>query len=585
MFLLCRKEEIVLKKFGVFALCVAFFSGSAMAQDAKTVIANATAALGSGLTSITYSGTAKDVAFQQCGINSTKMICEGTHDPMRPITNYVRVIDLAAPTSRHTGATMNAPGGGATGPPAAGVFNAAVTPQQADMTAPWAQQLELWITPWGFLKGAAANNTTVSRRNLSGKKYSVLSWSPAVKAASGAPYMVNGWVNEDNNMVERVETWLADNIMGDMHILATYTGWKDFGGTKAPSKIVQTRGGWPFFEVDVVAAKMNPPDLASLAPAPAGGGRGGGGGGAPAGAPPAGGGRGGAGGAPPAGAPPAGGGRGGAGGAPPAGAPPAGGQGGRGGGAAIPAAPGGGAPAAAGQGGRGGGQAAAPAAPPVPEKLGEGLWRTTYNYNSLIIDFKDYIMILEAGTNEVQTLAVIAEAKRLIPNKPIRYVMNTHPHSDHTAGIPTMVAEGAAIITHNNNKEFFEKALSTPRTLLTDTLAKNPKPVKVEGVGSKRVFSDGTRVVEFHHIPGAPHSNGLLVAYIPKEKVLFQGDFSLPAAGAPGNDHIKALVPVLQKLNLDFDRYINVHNSPAPQTKAELMKAYEDRVKADAAAK
>ena len=73
----------------------------------------------------------------------------------------------------------------------------------------------------------------------------------------------------DKNIVERVETWLGDNIMGDMHIVATYTGWKDFGGVMAPAKIVQTRGGWPFFEVDVTAAKANPPDVATLVPAPA----------------------------------------------------------------------------------------------------------------------------------------------------------------------------------------------------------------------------------------------------------------------------------------------------------------------------
>jgi glyoxylase-like metal-dependent hydrolase (beta-lactamase superfamily II) len=545
----------VVRKFSIVAACVALFCGSAIAQDAKTVIANAKTAMGAGLNSVTYSGTAKDVAFQQCGPNITSVICQGMHDPMRPITNYVRVIDLSGPASRATGATMNAPGGGATGPPAAGNFSQQITAQQVNIAQPWPQQVEFWLTPWGFLKGAEANNAMASRRRLSGKSYTVLAWSPTVKAASGASFVVNGWVNEENNLIERVETWLPDNLMGDMHVLATYTGWKDFGGVKAPAKIVQTRGGWPFFEVEVAAAKMNPPDLATLAVPPAGaGGRGGGG------APPAG--------APPAGAP-GGGGRGA--GAPPAGAPQAAAGGGRGAGAAVPPPPGGAPPAAGGQGR--GGQAPAPAAPAQPEKLGEGLWRTTNAYNSLIIDFKDYIMILEAGTNEAQTLAVIADAKRLIPNKPIRYVMNTHPHSDHTAGIPTMVAEGAAIITHNNNKEFFERALSTPRTLLTDTLAKNPKPVKVEGVGSKKSYSDGNRVVEFHHIPGAPHSNGLLVAYIPKEKVLFQGDFSLPAAGAQANDHIKHLVPVLEKLNLDFDRYINVHNSATPQTKADLWKA------------
>ena len=81
------------KKLSVVAICLAFLCGSALAQDAKTVIANAQKALGD-VKSITYSGSAKDVAFQQCGANSTDMTCRGTHDPMRPINNYVRVIDL-----------------------------------------------------------------------------------------------------------------------------------------------------------------------------------------------------------------------------------------------------------------------------------------------------------------------------------------------------------------------------------------------------------------------------------------------------------------------------------------------------------
>ena len=76
-----------------------------------------------------------------------------------------------------------------------------------------------------------------------------------------------------------------------------------------------------------------------------------------------------------------------------------------------------------------------------------------------------------------------------------------------------------------------------------------------------------------NHVAPVPHSNGLLVAYIPKEKILFQGDFSLPAEGQPANDHVKALVPVLEKLNLDFERYLPVHAPAAPQTKADLWKA------------
>ena len=485
------------KKLAVAAISATLLFGSAMAQNATTVIAKAQTASGD-LKSITYSGSAKDVAFQQCGANASDMMCRGTHDPMRPINNYVRVIDLTTPASRATGNTNNiGPGGSTTLTP--GTYFQQVTPLQADVSQPWANSLEFYITPWGFLKGAAANHATMSRRKADGKSYTVLTWSPTVKAASGKSYVVNGYVN-DQNMVERVETWLGENIMGDMHVVATYSGWKDFGGVMAPSKIVQTRGGWPFFEVTVTEAKANPPDVATLVPAPAAGGRGGAGGGAP------------------------------------------------------------------------------PAPAPLTvtsEKLGDGLYRLTTgagSYDSLIVEFKNYIMMLEAGQPEARGVAYIAETKKLIPNKPIRYVMNTHPHSDHTGGLPPLVAEGAIIITQKNNVDFLEKALDTPRTLLDDTLAKNPKRAKFEAVEEKKVYSDGTRTVEFYHVYPVPHSNGLLIAYIPKEKVLFQGDFTV-TPGQPANDHVKALFPILEKLNLDFDRYINVHASAAPQSKADVWKA------------
>jgi len=468
-----------------------------MAQDAKTLIANAQKALGD-LKSVTYSGSAKDVAFQQCGANAADMQCKGTHDPMRPIASYVRVIDVTTPVSRATGKTNNIGAGGST-TLAPGTFSQQVTPQQADVSQPWANSLEFYITPWGFLKGAAENNATVSKKKVEGKNYTVLTWSPKVTAPSGKNYVINGYVDQQN-IVDRVETWLGENIMGDMHILAVYSGWKDFGGVMAPAKIVQTRGGWPFFEVDVTAAKANPPDLATLAPIP---------------------------------------------------------------------------PAPAGRGGAGGG--GAPAMNVTSEKLGDGLYRLTTgpgSYDSVIVEFKDYVMMLEAGQSEARALAYIAETKKLIPNKPIRYVFDTHPHSDHTGGLPTLVAEGATVITQKSNEKFLSDALNTPRTLMTDTLAKNPKKAKIEAVEEKKVYSDGTRVVEMYHAYPAPHSNGLLIAYIPKEKILFQGDFSVNP-GEPANDHVKALVPVLQKLNLDYDRYINVHTSAAPQHKADVMKAFE----------
>ncbi len=249
-------------------------SGIAVAQDAKTVIANAQKALGD-VKSITYSGSAKDVAFQQCGANSTDTVCHGPHNPMRPINNYVRVIDLSAPASRATGTTNNIGAGGSTAV-AAGTFFQQVSAQQADVSSPMGGICGTLHHPLGFPKRCVREQRD---REQEEGAYNVLTWSPKVKAPSGKNYVINGYVN-DKNVVERVETWLDENIMGDMHILAVYLGWKDFGGVMAPVKIVQTRGELPFFEVDVTSAKANPTDVSTLVPAPAGRGGPGGPGGA-----------------------------------------------------------------------------------------------------------------------------------------------------------------------------------------------------------------------------------------------------------------------------------------------------------------
>ena len=138
----------MLKRTIVIAICLAFLGGNAFAQDAKTVIANAQKALGD-LKSITYSGSAKDVAFQQCGANAADTMCKDTHNPMRPITDYVRVIDLAAPASRATGGTNNIGAGGST-TLTKGTFFQGITPQQADVSQPWNGSLEFYINSLGF---------------------------------------------------------------------------------------------------------------------------------------------------------------------------------------------------------------------------------------------------------------------------------------------------------------------------------------------------------------------------------------------------------------------------------------------------
>jgi glyoxylase-like metal-dependent hydrolase (beta-lactamase superfamily II) len=226
-------------------------------------------------------------------------------------------------------------------------------------------------------------------------------------------------------------------------------------------------------------------------------------------------------------------------------------------------------PPPAGRGGAPGGAGAAPAAAPGPtsEKLADGVFRITGAYNALAIEFADHIVLFEPGPqNEARAQAIIAETKKVIPNKPIRYGVISHHHFDHTSGLPAVVAEGITIVTPAVNKAFLETALSAPRTLAPDSLSKSGRKPVVEGfAGDRRVFSDATRTFEVHVIKGLPHADGLVVGYLPKERILVYADmFNLPppANPVPNPPVVGTMVFAdnLDRLKLDVDRIMSVHS-------------------------
>jgi glyoxylase-like metal-dependent hydrolase (beta-lactamase superfamily II) len=217
--------------------------------------------------------------------------------------------------------------------------------------------------------------------------------------------------------------------------------------------------------------------------------------------------------------------------------------------------------------GRGGApaEAAAAAAPAAQsERLGDGVYLITGGYAVIAVDFKDYIALVESGQNEPRALAVIAEAKRLIPNKPIKYLINTHSHIDHSGGLRAFVAEGSTILTHQGNKAYLEKILSQPHTLNPDTAQRNGKKPVVEAMGEKRVLTDGTHVLELYHLQNFMHHDAMLIAYFPKEKVLLEADGYNPQGvtaqpANPPSPYTRSLYDNIQRLKLDVQRIVPVH--------------------------
>ncbi len=222
-------------------------------------------------------------------------------------------------------------------------------------------------------------------------------------------------------------------------------------------------------------------------------------------------------------------------------------------------------------------QATAPYARVTTQMVADGVFYLTGGtHHSVAIEMKDHLVVVEGPLNDERALAVIAEVKSLAPNKPIRYVINSHHHFDHSGGIRAFAAEGATVITHETNRAFIERVLTAPATLYPDHLAKSGLKGTVEGVRDRRVLTDGTRTVELHLIAGNLHHDGLLMVYLPKEKLLIEADaYTPPPPNTPPPMPVSPfsvnLADNIARLGLAVDRLLPLHGRIVPL--AELHNA------------
>src|SRR5215510_2704156 len=378
------------------------------------------------------------------------------------------------------------------------------------------RQLELAITPHGFLKTALAAKDAKAIRiqYIGASDFGLSQFGRTVTMVTFTflgKYKIVGTIDH-RNLVALVGTWFPNPVYGHMDYEMRYTEYKDFGGVQFPM-LLHTHQGDPrlnvahnYYEYRVTSVKPNVP-VATM-PVPD----------------------------------------------------------------AVRTA-------------------VTPPARVESQKLADGVWLLGGGtHNSLLVEFKDYVAVVDAPNNEERSLAVIAEAARLAPGKPVQYVINTHHHFDHAGGLRTYLSQGTTIVTHESNKQYYLDIMfyPAPRTLQPDRMAKfNPmymisrRPAPIETVAGeargtgKYVITDGERILEIHHVQDMAyelgdqsyrqgnHSLDMLVAYLPKEEILLNADlYSPPTQGAtpgPPTASMRTLMQNIRKQKLDVAQHAPAH--------------------------
>ncbi len=488
---------------------------AAHAQDARGLLQAAARAMGAAnLKTIQYSGTGWNAAVGQSFSPQEDW-------PRFDVTRYTRTIDFDAKFSREELTRRqgnNAPRGGGGTPLQGDQQQVAIVsgnyawnmngqetvPQPgqylAGISVAEFRQLDILLTPHGFLKAALAANPTAISLRLPGSPGAIVQNGRATIVSFTAmnKYRINGTFN-DENMLELVQTWIPNPVYGDMLYELRYTNYKDFAGVRYPT-VLHIHQGDPRLSAAHNSMEITLTNVQPNANVPA---------------------------------------------------------------ATVPDAV---------------QKAAAPRERAESQRLADGVWLIAGgSHNSVAVDFRDFAVIIEAPLNEERSLAVLAEVNRVIPNKPIRYVVNTHHHFDHSGGLRTYLAQGATIVTHQANREYYEQVLfnPAPRTLQPDRFSTfypyftgGRRPLPIETVNQKYVISDGVRVLDLYPVQGLNHAATMLIVYFPKERILVNADlYSPPAQGAPApavNANMRTLQQNIQRLRLDVAQHVPIHGTPGP---------------------
>lgn len=178
--------------------------------------------------------------------------------------------------------------------------------------------------------------------------------------------------------------------------------------------------------------------------------------------------------------------------------------------------------------------AAGDAQPGTVKQIVPGVWfregdlKNLGHCNNIIIEMKDYLIVVDANFPSGAKLAM--EAAKKVSAKPVKYVFDTHHHGDHAYGNPLWTQAGATTLAYKGVTEEMNRyepkrwlETSKERKDVGDLHLPDAERPKKTFDKSPFILKDETREVQFHFF-GWAHTRGDGFVYLPKEKIICTGD-------------------------------------------------------------
>jgi glyoxylase-like metal-dependent hydrolase (beta-lactamase superfamily II) len=200
----------------------------------------------------------------------------------------------------------------------------------------------------------------------------------------------------------------------------------------------------------------------------------------------------------------------------------------------------------------------------------------------LFVEFADYVVAVDApsGWWELQELPArdwarsaspalgeryVAAIRSRVGDKPIRYVVLTHHHSDHAGGVRAFVEAGATVVGAAVTRQVAERTLAAPLSLAGRDAGGTPA-LRFEAVEADRTIRDGEMDMRIIDVGANPHSEGMLAVWLPGPKILYVSDLFDPwgTRGSPARDRLPVMrwfVQWLDRSGLAPERIYAIHGS------------------------